>query len=140
MGRAASVDGISFSFYGLSWTVVDDSMARSEPEVMSAARTGTAVFRVLDALDHPHGGRILRLRLQEGDPPTVKELKGARLRATSPDGDTREVTVEGFAAFGGKPSDERLARSGRIDVRVLDADEKRDPPVGMRWEVTGPLA
>lgn len=106
---------------------------------MTATRTATAVFRVLDAMDHPHGGRILRLRLQKGDAPKVRDLRGARLRATSPDGDVREVTVEGFAAFGGKPSDERLARTGRVDVRVEGADDEGAPPVGMMWEVTAPL-
>jgi len=106
---------------------------------MTAARTGTAVFRVLDAMDHPHGGRILRLRLQEGDAPSIRDLKGARIRATSEDGDVREAVVEGFAAFGGKPSDERLARTGRIDVHVTAADERSGPEIGMQWEVTAPL-
>lgn len=106
---------------------------------MTSTRTGSTVFRVLDAMDHPHGGRILRLRLQEGDAPAVKDLRGARLRARSPDGEVREVVVEGFAALGGKPSDERLARTGRVDVRVEAADGKREPEIGMTWEVTGPL-
>lgn len=106
---------------------------------MTAARAGTAVFRVLDAMDHPHGGRILRLRLQEGETPSIRDLKGSRLRATSEDGEVREVRVEGFAAFGGKPSDERLARTGRVDVHVVADDDARHPPVGMQWEVTGPL-
>lgn len=106
---------------------------------MSAARTRPAVFRVLDALDHPHGGRILRLRLQEGDAPSVRDLRGARLRAASPDGEERELEVEGFAAFGGKPSDERLARTGRADLHVRPADGRTAPPVALGWEVRGPL-
>lgn len=92
------------------------------------------VFRVLDAMDAPHEGRILRLRLQSGEAPTVKSLKGARLRATAADGRTATVRVEGFALFGGKPSDDRLARTGRVDVQV--AEEEGDGPVGLRWEVT----
>ena len=42
-----------------------------------------AVFRVLDALDAPHGGSILRLRLQEGDAPSIKEIKGRKVIVSS---------------------------------------------------------
>jgi hypothetical protein len=95
--------------------------------------TRQPTFRVLDAMDGPHGGRIIRLRLQSGEAPTIGTLKAARLRATSPDGKSNTtVTVRGFAVFGGKPSDERLARTGRIDLHV---DEENGPPVGLRWEI-----
>jgi hypothetical protein len=94
---------------------------------------------VLDVMSGPHGGTILRLRLQSGEAPAVKSLKGARLRATSPDGAERFVRVDGFALFGGTPSDERLARSGRVDLHVLEEDAPGKPPIGLRWEVTGPL-
>lgn len=90
-------------------------------------------FRVLDAMDAPHGGRILRLRLQSGDAPSVGRLKGARLEATSPDGRKRAMRVTGFALFGGSPSDERLARTGRVDVHV--EPEGDGPAIGARWEV-----
>ncbi len=93
------------------------------------------VFRVIDVLEAPHGGRILRLRLQGGTPPSVRDIKGARLEATSPDGARRMVTVEGFAVFGGKPSDKRLARTGRIDVHVAEEDSNA-PPVAVRWILT----
>ena len=98
----------------------------------TSTRNGT-VFRVLDAMDAPHSGRILRLRLQSGEAPSVKSLKRAELRAVSPDGDECRIRVLGFAAFGGKPSDERLARTGRIDIHVEELDE--NGPVGLRWEV-----
>ena len=100
-----------------------------------ASKTGDATFRVLDAMDAPHEGRILRLRLQSGEPPSIKSLKGARLKAVSPDGEAEAtVRVKGFAVFGGKPSDERLARTGRVDVHV---EEEGDPdrPVSLRWEL-----
>ena len=90
-------------------------------------------FHVLDAMDAPHGGRIVRLRLQSGEAPSIGDLKGARLRATSPDGRTALLRVKGFVVFGGDPSDERLARTGRIDLHV---DPEGDgPPVDLRWEV-----
>lgn len=93
-----------------------------------------AVFRVIDAMDGPHEGRILRLRLLSGEAPKIRALKGAELRAQSPDGQISRVRVKGFAVFGGKPSNERLARTGRIDVHVEPLDG--GPPVGLRWEVT----
>lgn len=98
-----------------------------------------AIFKVIDALDHPHGGRILRLRLQQGDAPSVRELKGARLRATSPDGEERILVVEDFALTGGKASDERLARTGRADLHVYAADDRAEPPVTLEWTITGPI-
>lgn len=91
------------------------------------------VFRVLDALDAPHYGRILRLRLQSGEAPSIKSLRNAELRATGPDGESCRLRVIGFALFGGKPSDERLARTGRIDVHIEELD---GGPIGLRWEVS----
>ncbi len=92
-----------------------------------------AVFRVLDAMDGPHSGRILRLLLQSGEAPSVRSLRGAELVATSPDGRECRVRVTGFAVFGGKPSDDRLARTGRIDLHVEELDG--GGPIGLRWEV-----
>lgn len=102
-------------------------------------RTVTAVFSVVDALDHPHGGRILRLRLEHGEPPSIRDLSKARLRATTADGDERTVEVAGFSVTGGKPSDERLARTGRVDLHVRPADGRSDPPIDVRWRIEGPL-
>ena len=48
--------------------------------------TGSGVvFRVLDAMDAPHSGRILRLRLHSGEAPPVKSLKGSEMLALSPE-------------------------------------------------------
>ena len=98
----------------------------------TTTRTGVS-FRVLDAMDAPHSGRILRLRLQSGEAPSIKSLKGSEMRATGPDGATCRFKVLGFAVFGGKPSNERLARTGRIDVHV---EELEGGPVGLQWEAT----
>lgn len=101
----------------------------------SGTATGRGVvFRVLDAMDAPLTGRILRLRLQAGEAPSIRSLKGARLTATAPDGRTCSARVAGFAAFGGKPSDERLARTGRVDVHVTEEDG--EGPISLQWEVT----
>ena len=98
-----------------------------------------AVFRILDVMDGPHEGRILKLRLQAGEAPTIAELKGARMKAASPDGSVEcELRIVGFALFGGRPSDERLARTGRIDISVEAAEGAADE-VAARWELIGPI-
>lgn len=101
-----------------------------------------AEFTVLDAFAAPHGGRILRLRLKDGDPPRVRKLKGAELLARGPGGEERRIRVTGFPLFGGRPSDERLARTGRIDVAVENESEDGDESgadVSMKWTVVAPL-
>lgn len=92
----------------------------------------TPVFRVIDALDAPHGGRILRLQLQDGPPPRIRDLRGSRLTATAPDGTRQSVTVTGFAAFGGRVSNRRLAKTGRVDVHVRE-DASGTEPVSIKW-------
>lgn len=103
---------------------------------MSAETTTSrsVTFRVLDAMDAPHSGRILRLRLQAGEAPSIKSLKGAEAVAVSPTGDECRVRIIGFAVFGGKPSNDRLARTGRVDVHVEELDG--GGPIGLRWEMS----
>jgi hypothetical protein len=91
-------------------------------------------FRVLDAMDAPHSGRILRLRLHSGEAPSIKSLKGSEMLAVSPSGDECRIRVLGFAVFGGKPSNDRLARTGRLDVHIEELDD--GGPIGLRWEVS----
>ena len=80
--------------------------------------TAPAVLKVIDALDHPHGNRILRTRVLAGTPPTVRELKGSRLEARGPDGSAVELRVIGFPLFGGDPADARIRETGRVDLIV----------------------
>ncbi|MGD2044675.1 MAG: hypothetical protein PVJ80_00930 [Gemmatimonadota bacterium] len=101
---------------------------------LESTTQGTVVFRVLDAMDGPHSGRILRLRLQSGEAPKISSLKGSEMVATGPDGRSCRFRVTGFAVFGGKPSDDRLTRTGRVDVHVEELDD--GGPIGLRWEVT----
>jgi hypothetical protein len=96
-------------------------------------------FRVIDAMDAPHSGRVVRLRLQGGHPPALKELKGATLRARSPEGEEENLKVIGFFIPGGKPSDSRFSRTGRIDLVVDLDDGSNRPSVSTLWEVSGPL-
>ncbi len=102
---------------------------------MTTSAPAKATYRVIDNYYHPHGGRILRLRLSRGQALTVKELKGGTMVATAPDGSESPLRVEGFALFGGKPSNVRLVRTGRVDVHVRDA-VSRD--MGPGWTLAGP--
>jgi hypothetical protein len=97
------------------------------------SKQGQTELKVIDALDHPHGGRVLRLRLQEGAPPTVKGLRGATLEATGPRGESRSARVVGFPVFYGKVSDARIRDTGRIDVLV--EEEGEGLPINLTWTV-----
>ena len=101
-----------------------------------ASRT---VFKVIDAMDVPYGGRLLRLRLQEGSAPSIKQLRGSRFKARSPGGEEESLRVVGFALSGGRPSDARLTRTGRIDLMVSLEGNGTRPRTAIRWELTGPL-
>lgn len=94
-----------------------------------------AVFDVIDTHDHPHGGRILRLRLRRGEALTVGELKGSGLVAKAANGREIAVRPKGFAVFGGKLSDRRLARTGRVDIHAAGQGIGE---VDVGWEVCGP--
>ncbi len=102
---------------------------------MTTSAPAKATYRIIDSYDHPHGGHILRLRLSRGEALTVKELKGGTMVAAAPDGSETPVRVEGFALFGGKPSNARLARTGRADVHVRDAAARE---MGPGWKLAGP--
>lgn len=98
-----------------------------------------ATFKILDAMDQPHGGRVLKLRFQAGETPSLSELRAAHMRARAPGGEpTCTVCMESFALFGGKPSDDRLARTGRIDVHVTPVEGDYHA-IGAKWELSGPL-
>lgn len=97
------------------------------------------MFQIIDAMDGPYRGRILRLRLVKGQPPTIRQLRGSRLLARSPQGDEEVLRVLGFAILGGRPSDARISRTGRVDL-LVDAEGNGGPAkASVRWEVTGPV-
>jgi len=98
-----------------------------------------AVFQVIDAMDGPYWGRVVRLRLVKGHAPTIRQLKGSRLLARSPGGEEEVLRVMGFPIFGGHPSDARLSRTGKVDLMVALDGNGGTPQASPRWEVTGPL-
>ncbi|MDE2805256.1 MAG: hypothetical protein OXN18_08955 [Gemmatimonadota bacterium] len=102
---------------------------------MATSAPPRATYRVIDAYNHPHGGRILRLRLGKGEALRVKELKSCVMTARAPDGREERISVDGFALFGGRPSDSRLARTGRVDVHTTDEAARL---VDVGWTLAGP--
>jgi hypothetical protein len=101
-------------------------------------QTQKPAFLVVDAMDAPHRGRVVRLRLQGGQPPSLRDLKGALLEARSPDGEVETLRVTGFFLPGGRPSESRLNRTGRVDLLVERENGSGPPNVSSQWEVTGP--
>ena len=98
-----------------------------------------AIFRVLDSMEAPHGGWLLKLRFEAGDAPSLRELKGATLSVAPPHGaPSFDVKVRGFPLFGGHPSDDRLHRTGRVDLHVTILDESQRS-IGLQWKVSAPL-
>ena len=95
-------------------------------------------FLVIDAMDAPFRGRIVRLRLQGGQAPALRDLKGATLEARSPEGQKEDLRVIGFSLAGGRPTEARLSRTGRVDLLVEREDGVGRPEVSARWEVGGP--
>jgi hypothetical protein len=107
---------------------------------MSKQEEGSqSVFQVIDAMDGPHRGRILRLRLVKGQAPTIRQLKGSRLLARSPRGDEQVLRVLGFPILGGRPSDARISRTGRVDLLVEAEGNGALAKASARWAVTGPV-
>ena len=112
-------------------------MIEETSNALGATNGRRVVFRVLDAMDAPHSGRILRLRLQSGEAPTIKSLKNHEMLASGPQGQACKIRAIGFAVFGGKPSNNRLLRTGRVDLHI---EELYDGcPVGLQWEVSPTL-
>jgi hypothetical protein len=102
-------------------------------------KASKTVFKIIDAMNAPYRGRVLRLRLQEGSAASVKELRSARFRARSPQGEEESLQVLGFALLGGRPSDTRLTRTGRVDLVVELEGKDARPNTAVGWELTGPL-
>ena len=84
----------------------------------------TARFRVLDVKPGPHGGLTLRLRFESGELPKIRK--------------SLMLEVEGFPVFGGKPSVDRLYRTGRIDLNVSSSDEGL-AALRPGWKISAPV-
>ena len=103
-------------------------------------QSGTARFNVSDALDVPLRGFLLRLRRTDGSF-SVKDLgPGSQLRLTSPTGHERVVTVRAHSLTGGRNTQERLEKTGQIDLIVSSEDAYAEGgAIGIGWTAEGPV-
>ena len=100
---------------------------------MSDSGNGRATYRVSDVYEVPLRGVMLRLKVHGGEP-SMKDLKrGAAIDVRSPDGARRTVHVKAIGVISGRAKQERLDRTGEIDVLVSREDGLADPPVGIGW-------
>ena len=102
---------------------------------------GALRFKVVNVLDVPSRGVLLRLRLVEGSP-SLRELgPGRRLLLRSPSGEEREVRVLDFSVTGGRATQSRLERMRELDVIVASEDAwSGGRPVRIGWSVVGTAA
>jgi hypothetical protein len=91
-----------------------------------------AELEVLDAFEHPHGGRILRVRFAGGRRLSLKDLRGARIAAVSPEGTVGRARIVSFPLTGGRPSEKRFRDTGRLDLLVAEED---GPPISLGWRL-----
>jgi hypothetical protein len=100
---------------------------------------GVAVFRVSDVVEVPLRGLMLRLRRVEGTPSVVDLGPGAILQLKSAEGTERRFRIVEHTVTGGKQTQERLERTGELDVLVVDeTGEAVRPEIG--WLATGPVS
>lgn len=102
------------------------------------SRDGAFRFRVSDAVDVPHRGVLLRLRLLEGRPSLDELRPGRRLVLRSPDGEERRVRVQDYSVTGGRATQARLERTRELDVVISRADAYQGGRrVEIGWLVVG---
>ena len=100
----------------------------------SGSRSAFAL-RVSDVVHVPLRGTMLRLRVLDGQPSMSDLGIGSRLRLRSTSGAERDVRIVAHAVTGGNPTQERLDRTGELDVVV--ADETGGEPVEIGWTASG---
>lgn len=99
-----------------------------------------AHFNVSDALDVPLRGFLLRLRLTGGDFSVKNAGPGTRLRLVAPDGTERIVTILAKSLTGGRNTQERLQKTGQLDLIISSDDAYADNvPVGIGWRAELPV-
>ena len=100
----------------------------------TATTSGIARFRVSDVVPVPLRGRMLRLRLLEGDPASATLRPGRPIRLRGPDGAERVVRILGIGTPSGRARPDRLARIREIDVVIAEADAVAGgEPVRIGW-------
>jgi hypothetical protein len=97
---------------------------------------GAFSLRVSDVVDVPLRGTMLRLRVAEGQPSMSDLGVGSRLRVRGMGGAEREVRIVAHAVTGGKPTQERLERTGELDVVVEEVSGSQEP-IEIGWMASG---
>jgi hypothetical protein len=112
-------------------------MANEKPNTGDAG--GAFRFRVSDSLEVPLRGHLLRLRRIEGSPSMKDLAPGQTIRVAGPDGTTRDVTILGHSATGGRASQKRLDTTGELDI-VIPREQAGDGEarIAIGWSVSGP--
>lgn len=102
---------------------------------------GAFRFNVSDALDVPLRGFLLRLRLVDGAPSVKDIASGTRLRLVAPDGRHRIVHVKAKSLTGGRNTQQRLEKTGQLDVIISSDDAYAGgKPVSIGWSAEGPVS
>jgi hypothetical protein len=97
-------------------------------------------FRVSDALEMPHRGFLLRLRVSEGTPQVGSLAVGESFLLIAPDGRERVARISDHSVTAGRVTQERLDRVGEFDVVIDRADGWIDDDVvEIGWTVAGPV-
>ncbi|HSJ26440.1 MAG TPA: hypothetical protein VK929_17305 [Longimicrobiales bacterium] len=104
----------------------------------SSAKGGAFQFRVSDVVDVPLRGRVLRLRVVDGTPALDDLAVGRDLLLRSPSGEDRRVRITAHSVTAGKPSQERLDRTGEFDV-LIDEGSVAGDPIEIGWMAHGPV-
>ena len=101
-----------------------------------ASSSEAARYRVSDVSEVPLRGFILRLRVLEGEP-SMKDLKGGRLKVAGPEGAGRVIEIRDFAVTAGRSSQKRLDRYKEVDVIISAEDALGAPearaPIRLGW-------
>jgi hypothetical protein len=95
---------------------------------------------VSDALEMPHRGFLLRLRVSEGSPQVGSLGVGESFLLIAPDGRERVVRIADHSVTAGRLTQERLDRVREVDVLIDRRDGWIDEDiVEIGWTVAGPV-
>jgi hypothetical protein len=103
-----------------------------------SARGGAFQFRVSDVVEVPLRGIMLRLRVVEGAPALGDLGVGREVVLRSPSGEERRARITAHSVTVGKPSQERLDRTGEFDV-IIDPASTAGGPIQIGWMASGPV-
>lgn len=99
---------------------------------------GAFRFRVSDVVEVPQRGTILRLKVLEGTPSMTDLGVGGRIRVGPDEEREREVQIVAHSVTGGRATQERLEKTGEVDVLIAGAEARSPEPIEIGWLASGP--